>query len=135
MLPLPLRLPHRPLLPLLPLLPDEPDEPEEPLLPEIPLVPEVPEVPPVPDEPTAAATFLYANLLVTGSQITTSFDEPEGKLWNAILLLNATLPLTPKLPLIVSDAFIVWSLLMFKNDDVSVFAEFNAYDAVNEVIA
>ena len=45
---------------------DEPDEPSK------------PEVPPVPEEPTAAATFLYANLLVTGSQITTSFAEPDG---------------------------------------------------------
>jgi hypothetical protein len=45
------------------------------------------------------------------------------------------LPLTPKLLLIISDAFIVWSVLILRNDDVSVFAEFNANDAVNELIA
>jgi hypothetical protein len=97
-----------------------------PLVPEEPLLPSCPEVPPVPEEPTAAATFLYANLFVTGSQTTTSCAEPEGKLCKYTLLLKNTLPLTPKLPLTVKLAYIVWSFVMFKNDAVSVFAEFNA---------
>jgi hypothetical protein len=41
-------------------------------VPPVPSIPLVPDVPPVPDEPTAAATFLYPNFLVTGSHVTTS---------------------------------------------------------------
>ena len=121
--------PDVPLLPAVPLLPDEPDEPD------VPDEPPEPSVPDVPEEPTAAATFLLSNLFVTLFQITTSSDEPVGKLFICIAPFPIILPLTPILPLIVSDAFIVWSLLICKNDAVSVFAAFNANRATLAVYA
>jgi hypothetical protein len=131
-------VPSKPEVPDVPLLPDEPDEPdvpEVPLLPDEPDEPVVPLLPPVPEEPTAAAIFLLSNRFVTLFQITTSSDEPVGKLFNCIELFAITgplkklLPVTPKLPLIVSDAFIVWSVLICKNDDVSDDGVFNANNA------
>jgi hypothetical protein len=95
----------------------------------------VPDVPPVPEEPTAAAIPLYSNFLVILFQITTFSDEPDTKLVIIKSPFVVILPLTPKLPLIVRDAFIVWSLLICKNDAVSVFAAFNANKATLAVYA
>jgi hypothetical protein len=137
-------VPDEPDVPDVPLLPDVPDEPEvpdvpsKPEVPDVPLLPDEPDeplLPPVPEEPTAAAIFLLSNRFVTLFQITTSSDEPVGKLFNCIELFAITgplkklLPVTPKLPLIVSDAFIVWSVLICKNDDVSDDGVFNANNA------
>jgi hypothetical protein len=100
--------------------PSVPDVPEVPDVPAEPSVPEVPAEPAEPEEPCTPATFRVSNIFVALFQTTTLSEEPDT---NVPILI---LPLTPILPLIVSDAFIVWSLLICKNDAVSVFPEDNA---------
>jgi hypothetical protein len=125
-------VPSIPLVPEVPEVPDVPDVPSTPLVPEVPDVPEVPEVPDVPaepsvpdapdvpDEPCTPAILLLSNLLFAEFQTTTSSAEPDIK------FPKNTLPLTPKLPLIVRDALILLSLFTCKNDAVFTPSAFKA---------
>ena len=131
-------VPSIPLVPEVPEVPEVPDVPSTPLVPDVPEVPEVPDVPPepsvpdapdVPDEPCTPAIFLRSNLLLAEFQTTTSSPEPDTK------FPKNTLPLTPKLPLIVRDALILLSLFTCKNDAVFTPSAFKAYKAYDAVIA